>query len=57
MSGYADDAQLQHGVNASEVMQKPIRPDTLTRRVREVLGGQRETLAPASPRTVPPLAS
>jgi two-component system, cell cycle sensor histidine kinase and response regulator CckA len=57
MSGYADDAQLQHGVNASEVMQKPIRPETLTRRVREVLGGQRETLAPASPRTVPPLAS
>jgi two-component system cell cycle sensor histidine kinase/response regulator CckA len=57
MSGYADDAQLQHGVNASEVMQKPIRPETLTRKVREVLGAQRETVPPATLKAVPPLAS
>jgi CheY-like chemotaxis protein len=40
MSGYTDDAILQHGVLESDVayLQKPITPDALTRKVREVLG-------------------
>jgi response regulator RpfG family c-di-GMP phosphodiesterase len=41
MSGYADDAILQHGVLDSGVayLQKPLTPNLLTRKVREVLGG------------------
>ncbi len=40
MSGYTDDAILQHGILDSGVafLQKPLTPDLLTRRVREVLG-------------------
>lgn len=40
MSGYTDEAVMQHGVLESEVayLQKPITPETLARRVREVLG-------------------
>ncbi|MBI2394323.1 MAG: response regulator [Deltaproteobacteria bacterium] len=40
MSGYTDEAIVQHGVLDSGLafMQKPITPDTLTRKVREVLG-------------------
>jgi two-component system, cell cycle sensor histidine kinase and response regulator CckA len=49
MSGYTDDAQVQHGVEAALVMQKPIRPETLTRRVREVLGVRRDSLASGAP--------
>jgi CheY-like chemotaxis protein len=39
MSGYTDEAILQHGVLESDVayLQKPITPDTLTRKVRKVL--------------------
>jgi CheY-like chemotaxis protein len=39
MSGYTDDAILQHGVLDSGVayLQKPITPGPLTRKVREVL--------------------
>jgi len=41
MSGYTDDAILQHGVLDSGVayLQKPLTPASLTRKVREVLGG------------------
>jgi CheY-like chemotaxis protein len=43
MSGYTDDAILQHGVLDSGVayLQKPITPSSLTRKIREVLGGRR----------------
>jgi two-component system cell cycle sensor histidine kinase/response regulator CckA len=42
MSGYTDDAILQHGIIDSGVayLQKPITPSSLTRKVREVLGGE-----------------
>jgi CheY-like chemotaxis protein len=42
MSGYTDDAILQHGVLDSGVayLQKPLTPASLTRKVREVLRGE-----------------
>ena len=46
MSGYTDDAILQHGIIDSGVafLQKPLTPASLTRKVREVLrGGSRKS--------------
>ena len=49
MSGYTDDAILQHGVLDSGVayLQKPLTPTSLTRKVREVLGGGNDKWAMA----------
>jgi PAS domain S-box-containing protein len=40
MSGYTDDSIVRHGVLTSDIpyLQKPITPETLARKIREVLG-------------------
>ncbi|MET0593990.1 MAG: response regulator [Polyangiaceae bacterium] len=49
MSGYTDDSIANHGVLQAgvEFIQKPLTPDALLRRVREVLAGL--TLVPSAP--------
>ena len=41
MSGYTDDTVVRHGVNEARIayLQKPLTPESLTRKVREVLDG------------------
>lgn len=48
MSGHTDDAVLQHGIVDSEVsyLQKPITPETLAQKVRQVLGAPSAGLPP-----------
>jgi two-component system cell cycle sensor histidine kinase/response regulator CckA len=43
MSGYTDDSIVRHGVLEAHIafIQKPITPETLTTKVREVLGAKR----------------
>ncbi len=52
MSGYTDEAIIQHGILDSGVtfLQKPITPDTLTRNVREALGPNGNGDSPAGQR-------
>jgi hypothetical protein len=41
MSGYADEAVLQHGLleSGARYLEKPLTPERLARKVREVLAG------------------
>ena len=52
ISGYTDDAIVRHGVQTQNTafLQKPFTPDTLLRKVREVLGGSTLMAPGALPR-------
>jgi two-component system cell cycle sensor histidine kinase/response regulator CckA len=51
MSGYTDNAIVHHGILESGIayLQKPILPDALARRVREVLDAPGKRSAPSEP--------
>jgi len=44
MSGYTDDTIVRHGILDSDLsfLQKPFSPETLARKVREVLGKEQD---------------
>lgn len=51
MSGYTDDALMHHGVLKTNIafLEKPFTPDTLSRRVRDILGEKDYPVLPPQP--------